>query len=73
MANWGTCPKCGYEGHNKVYHWGIGEIECDECGYDYTKEEEAEAKKGGDAMSIFPWQKDTWEKKPKEKNPATEI
>jgi hypothetical protein len=29
------CPKCGYGGHNKVYHWGTREIECDRCRHDY--------------------------------------
>lgn len=30
------CPKCGYSGHNSVYHWGTGERECDRCGHDYV-------------------------------------
>jgi len=35
-----SCPKCSYRGHNKVYHWGTGEIECESCGHDYPKREE---------------------------------
>lgn len=38
------CPKCGYEGHNHVYHWGTGEIECDRCRHDYVPESRSSKK-----------------------------
>lgn len=38
MGGWGKCPKCGYEGHNAVSHWGTNEIECDKCGHDYKRD-----------------------------------
>lgn len=32
------CPKCGYSGRNSVYHWGMGEVECERCRHDYVRD-----------------------------------
>lgn len=40
-----SCPRCGYSGHNSVYHWGTGETECDRCRHDYVSERRSSKKK----------------------------
>lgn len=44
MSEKHLCPKCGYEGHVIVYHGGTGEMECDKCRHDFTREEEKKAR-----------------------------
>lgn len=39
------CPKCGYSGHNSVFHWGTDEIECERCRHDYVPERKSSKKK----------------------------
>ncbi|MDD5670243.1 MAG: hypothetical protein PHN49_01250 [Candidatus Omnitrophica bacterium] len=31
-----SCPKCGYSGHNSIFHWGTDEVECEKCRHDYV-------------------------------------
>ncbi len=40
------CPKCGYSGHNSVYHWGTDEIECQKCRHDYVPEKKSSKNEG---------------------------
>lgn len=42
-----SCPKCGYSGHNSVFHWGTDEIECQKCRHDYIPERKSSKEKDG--------------------------
>ncbi len=47
-----SCPKCGYGGHNKVYHWGTSETECERCRHDYVPDRKS--KKEESSSFAFP-------------------
>jgi len=46
-----SCPKCGYGGHNKVFHSGTGEVECENCRHDYVRNKKSK-KEGSESFEL---------------------